>query len=113
MAYTRRTCGKCGFRDIQPNMRQRTITYESGSSVSGASKRTWLGVALGDKASANAIKRSWFNSSKRKYFRNKKVWVCKKCADKMDASAKRQKRSDRFWHAVIVVLTLWSFHRLP
>ena len=25
MAYTRRTCGKCGFRDIQPNMRQKRL----------------------------------------------------------------------------------------
>ena len=107
MAYTRRTCSKCGYRDIQPNMRKRTLTYESGSSESGVSKRTWLGVFLGDKSSGRAVKRNWFNSSKRKYYRNRNVWMCKKCAGKEDASAKRQKRIDRWTGFVIVVLAIW------
>lgn len=110
MAYTRRTCSKCGYRDIQPNMRKRTVTYQSGSSESGVSKRTWLGVFFGDNASARAVKRNWFNSSKRKYYRNRNVWMCKKCAGNEDASAKRQKWDDRLRFFVVTILVLWFFH---
>jgi hypothetical protein len=88
-------------------MRKRTLTYESGSSESGVSKRTWLGVFLGDKSSGRAVKRNWFNSSKRKYYRNRNVWMCKKCAGKEDASAKRQKRKDRIYYLIITVFVLW------
>ena len=110
MTYTRRTCSKCGYRDIQPNMRKRTVTYESGSSESGVSKRTWLGVFFGDNASARAVKRNWFNSSKRKYYRNRNVWMCKKCAGKEDESAKQQAWSDRIYFLITAAFVFWFFH---
>ena len=79
--YTKRTCHKCGKRDIQPHMKQIEIEYTSGSSKSGVSGATVVGAVLGHKASERAIGRTIFNSSKRNYKRRKKVWVCKRGCD--------------------------------
>lgn len=79
MAYTKRTCYHCGWRDIQPNMYQREVEYTSGSSNTALSGRTWFGFLLGEKKSASRISTWLFAPNKRTYKRRKKVWVCSKC----------------------------------
>lgn len=77
--YAKRTCTRCGKRDIQPNMKQVEIEYDTGSSKSGVSGATVVGMLLGHRGSQRAIGRTIFNSSKRTYKRKKTVWVCKHC----------------------------------
>ncbi len=77
--YTKRTCHECGKRDIQPNMRQKTISLVTGSSSQQIGSNTWLGVLAGDKSSGRAVRNAIFGSNSRKYTRNKTVWVCKSC----------------------------------
>ena len=48
MSYTKRTCSRCGYRDIQPNMKQVTESYTSGHSQRQISKRSIIGAFLGD-----------------------------------------------------------------
>lgn len=81
MAYTKRTCHKCGFRDIQPNMKQETVQVKVGSSTTGMNKRTVAGAFLmGDKKSGNQIRKYLFAPNKRDYTRNRQVWMCKNCS---------------------------------
>lgn len=79
MSYTKRTCVKCGFRDIQPRMRQREVYVESGRSKKGASGATFLGHLLGDKRSSRSINDWMFNNGQRTYFRKKQIWLCPSC----------------------------------
>lgn len=79
MAYTRRTCHYCGWRDIQPNMWQKEIEYTSGSSNTGMTARTLFGAIIGEKKASNKFGSWLFAPSKRNYTRRKKVWVCSKC----------------------------------
>lgn len=76
MAYTKRTCHKCGLRDIQPNMVQKTIKVESGQSKASAGANTWAASFLGDKSATKAVNKSLWGTSNRKYTRNKQVWEC-------------------------------------
>ena len=81
MAYTKRTCHSCGFRDIQPNMKQETVQVKVGSSTTGMNKRTVAGAFLmGDKKSGAQIRKYLFAPNKRNYTRNRQVWVCKNCS---------------------------------
>ena len=77
MSYAKRTCVKCGYRDIQPNMKQITETYTSGHSQKAISGRSIAGAFLGD-TRAKRQNADWLTgTTKRKYTRNRKVWVCK------------------------------------
>jgi hypothetical protein len=105
MSYVKRTCSQCGYRDIQPNMRQIEIEYESGASRSSASKATYVGWLLGDKASGRAVMRSWFNSGKRKYTRKRKVWVCGKCS----GYARRSKPRGFFGRLIHRIISFFMF----
>ena len=80
MAYTRRTCHKCGYRDIQPNMVQKTVKVNTGQSKASAGANTWAASLLGDKKATAAVNRSLWGTSNRKYTRTKQVWECRgKC----------------------------------
>jgi len=83
MSYTKRTCARCGFRDIQPNMKQVTESYTSGYSQKAISGRSIVGAFLGDPR-AQRQNAGWLvGSTKRKYTRNRQVWVCKSnCGNK-------------------------------
>lgn len=76
MSYSRRTCHKCGYKDIQPNMKQIEVEYQSGTSQKAISTGAVVGHLLGDKRSSRQIGDAIFGTSKRKYKRNRKVWVC-------------------------------------
>lgn len=76
MAYTNRTCNKCGFRNSQPNMRQEKIEYVSGTSQAGLSTRAVLGGLLGSEKSAKQVTNWASGNSKRQYKRTRLVWVC-------------------------------------
>ena len=65
MAYSNRTCVKCGYRSIQPNMKQIKIKYESGSSTAGLSKRAIAGSLLGAKKANNQVANWMSGNSKR------------------------------------------------
>lgn len=79
MAYTKRTCNKCGYRDIQPNMVQKEIEYVSGTSNTGLSARTVVGSVLGSKKSSNQLGKWLIAPNKRVYKRKRMVWMCKQC----------------------------------
>ena len=78
MSYTKRTCTECGWRDIQPNMRQVEIEYVSGSSKQKADIWTWLGAGPGNKVAERALQRA-YTGGHREYKRRRKVWVCQNC----------------------------------
>ena len=80
MAYTKRTCHQCGYRDIQPNMVEREISYTSGSSNTGLSGRNVVGAFLGNEKSQKNVGKWMLSPSKRNYKRRKKVWLCNQCA---------------------------------
>lgn len=76
MAYANRTCVQCGYKSVQPNMKQIEIEYESGSSTAGMSKRAVGFALLGDKKANNQFGNWMSGNSKRKYMRKRKIWVC-------------------------------------
>ena len=77
MAYANRTCVECGYKSIQPNMRQVEIEYESGSSQAGISKRSVGTAMLFGSKEAQRQNTNWLTgNTKRKYMRKRKVWVC-------------------------------------
>lgn len=80
MAYTRRTCHECGFRDIQPNMQQKTVQVTAGKSKSSVSLATFVGAAFGHKKSGRAIGNSILNSDQRTYTRTKTIYLCDNCS---------------------------------
>lgn len=79
MSYTKRTCSKCGYRDIQPNMKQVTESYTSGQSQRQISKRSIIGAFLGEPRAQRQNADWLFGSTRRKYTRNRTVWVCRTC----------------------------------
>jgi len=92
MAYTRRTCHKCGYRDIQPNMVQKTVKVNTGQSKASAGANTWTASLLGDKKATAAVNRSLWGTSNRKYTRTKQVWECSgRCGSKQAASQPAQR----------------------
>lgn len=76
MAYTKRTCHNCGYRDIQPNMRQVEIKYKSGSSSAGLSNRAVISSIFGSDSGAKQVQNWATGKSKRNYHRTRKVWEC-------------------------------------
>lgn len=77
MAYTKRRCNKCGFTDIQPNMKQIEVEYEVGSSSAAISKRSFFSAVLFENKSAQRQNTNWLTgNTKRKYKRKRQVWVC-------------------------------------
>lgn len=76
MAYTKRTCHKCGYRGEQPNMQSVTIEYDSGSSEAALSKRSIAAGLLGSDKGANQVINWATGNSKRQYKRTKKTWEC-------------------------------------
>lgn len=89
MTYTNRTCHKCGYRDIQPNMVQETIKVASGQSKAGAGANTWAAAMLGDKSATKAVNKAIWGTGTRNYTRNKQVWSCGNgvgCAKKVRTS---------------------------
>jgi len=88
MAYSKRTCNKCGFRNLQPNMRQEKIEYVSGTSQAGLSTRAVLGGLLGSEKSAKQVTNWASGNSKRQYKRTRLVWVCANGCNNNYGSAK-------------------------
>ena len=87
MSYARHTCHKCGYRDIQPNMIQKTVKVNTGQSKASAGANTWAASLLGDKKATAAVNRSLWGTSNRKYTRTKQVWECSgRCGSKQAAS---------------------------
>lgn len=77
MSYTKRRCNKCGFTDIQPNMKQIEVEYEVGSSSAAISKRSFFTALLLENKSAQRQNTNWLTgNTKRKYKRKRRVWVC-------------------------------------
>lgn len=80
MAYTKRTCHHCGYRDIQPNMYKRTVKHEIGSSNAKLSKRALLtSTIFGSDRGARQVKNWASGNTSRSYVRNRQVWVCYDC----------------------------------
>lgn len=79
MAYTKRTCHHCGFKDIQPNMTQVEIEYTSGTSNTGLPKRTVGAWLMGNDKARKDVGKYLFSPNKRVYKRRRKVWVCNEC----------------------------------
>ena len=98
MSYTKRQCYHCGYRDIQPNMRKVTITVDSGTSQKTMSKGSLVGSFLGDERSGKQNADSIFGVSKRKYKRNKEVYICGNCND--NGSRRGQGKIARTWRLI-------------
>lgn len=60
-------------------MIRRTVEHEFASSTTGLHGRTVVGTLLGDKKSANEVRKYIFHPSKRKYRRVKTVFECENC----------------------------------
>lgn len=88
MSYTKRRCNKCGFTDIQPNMKQIEVEYEVGSSSAAISKRSFFTALLFENKSAQRQNTNWLTgNTKRKYKRKRRVWVCGNgCSNKVQQS---------------------------
>jgi hypothetical protein len=106
MAYSKRTCHYCGFRDIQPNMTQQEIQYKSGSSNTGLSKRTVAGALLGNEKSAKQVGKYLMHPNKRTYKRRRKVWVCNECSKSASGSVGQAIGALLFWG--FVGLLIWT-----
>jgi hypothetical protein len=77
MSYSKRTCNQCGYKDIQPNMKQVEIDYISGSSQAELSGRALLSATLfGSKKGSNQVNNWLTGNTKRQYKRKRLVWVC-------------------------------------
>ena len=101
MSYTKRTCHKCGFRDIQPNMVQRTISVDTGSSRASFDKKAFFAATfLGDKKAGRQVHKSVFANNKRKYTRDKTVFECRSCA----GGSIQRSSLGRAWNAFDVFL---------
>lgn len=89
MAYTKRTCYKCGFKGDQPNMQSVTIEYNSGSSEAALSKRSVMAGIFGSNKGANQVTNWATGNSKRQYKRTKKTWECASvgCATTLNAAS--------------------------
>lgn len=104
--YSKRTCNRCGVRDIQPNMVRQTVTRKVGSSRQSVDGGTILGAMAGNKASHRQIQKTLFANNKRSYKRNYQVWMCQGCADKTE---KENSSSDffeefgsAFWYIILL-----------
>jgi ribosomal protein L12E/L44/L45/RPP1/RPP2 len=75
MANTKKECAVSGKRYPVDDMQKFEIEVETGKSQSGISIMTFIGALVGNKASINAIKRKFFNSSQRNYYRKKTIWI--------------------------------------
>lgn len=98
MAYTKRTCDECGYRDIQPNMEKKLVKYHSGNSRRSVGTTTFVGAALGDKKSKRTIVDWAFNTQGRKYTRKRQIWLCRNCsgiAPKIEQTAAQKEESAR------------------
>ena len=95
MSYTKRTCHKCGYRDIQPNMKQIEIEYVSGSSQAELSGRAVATAAIfGSKKGGNQVANWLTGNTKRQYKRKKLVWVCySNCGKKHNTSQTPPKKA--------------------
>ena len=79
--YAIKTCDKCGIKLPQPEMIKRDVIVETGKSKTTVTGATFIGAALGDKASVRAINRHNFNSGERTYTRKQTKWFCYECAN--------------------------------
>lgn len=104
--YTNRTCTQCGIRKPQPEMVQKETYVETGRSKSGVSKATWLGMALGDKKSANSVNRWLFNTNQRTYQRKKLVWLCSSCAKTFKT---KSDEGNPILGAIVLVIVILAF----
>ncbi|NDV52630.1 hypothetical protein [Salipiger sp. PrR003] len=83
MAYVKRTCSNCGFKDIQPNMVQKTFMRNVGSSQASMNGATVLGAMLGNKSSTRRVQSVLFNNGQRTHRRKTTAWFCSDCAKKV------------------------------
>lgn len=80
MAYTKRACHFCGYRDIQPNMKKVPTKVKSGSSEAGISKRSVATAMLLNSKEAQRQNTNWLTgNTKRQYYRTREVWSCNNC----------------------------------
>lgn len=80
MAYAVRTCNCCGIRLPQPQMIQQNIEVATGHSKKGLTA-VEIGFAIfGNKNAMRSVGRTFTSPNKRKYFRNRAVWMCYSCA---------------------------------
>ena len=104
--YANRTCTQCGWKSIQPNMKQVSVEYKSGSSEAGLSKRAIAGSLLGGKNASKQVNNWISGNSKRQYKRTKKVWVCDTvgCGVKVKESLPKQFAAILFQGIIMVAL---------
>lgn len=97
MSYTKRTCHKCGYRDIQPNMKSKVIEVETGSSKDDGSWATYFAATFAnDKAAQRKMNRTTWANNKRKYTRKKTVWECKSnCGRKHELEVQTPRKTTR------------------
>jgi hypothetical protein len=103
MKYTNRTCNQCGVRNPQPEMIKKIVYTETGRSRKGVSAATGLGLFVGHKGSANAVKTWFFNSGQRTYQRKKQVWMCKPC------SGYKQSRPKGFFGILFSIIMMFVY----
>lgn len=101
--YARRTCNKCGIKDIQPNMVQVEIEYNSGSSTTGVAGRTWVAAAAGDKRAQKKTQQFMTHPNKRVYKRRRKVWMCPECAKSHTAPAEFANQVKGFFVLLLLI----------
>ena len=98
MAYAKKTCNICGWRDIQPRMVKKAKKVQIATSKRGLSGREVLGGLFGSKESVKSIRNWLYAPKKRVYDRKQVVWMCEKCTGAktdytiaLEAEAKRNK----------------------
>lgn len=94
-AYAKRTCSRCGIRDIQPKMIRTTIRSEAGRSKRSLTPLTFFGALLSDKKSVAAVKERLFNSNQRTYYSSRDIWLCEECSGVAANRRKEQEKAEQ------------------
>jgi ribosomal protein L18 len=79
MSYKKRTCEKCGWTDIQPNMYRRKIQKKVGHGSDSTTTMHILGWLFGNKTSTKKLTKNIFGNNKRSYTSYRQVWYCHRC----------------------------------
>ncbi len=80
MAYAKKTCNLCGWRDIQPRMVKKHKTVQVAQGKRGLSKREVAFALMGSKTAQRSVTRWATAPNKRVYSTKRLVWMCEDCS---------------------------------
>ncbi|MGC6476414.1 MAG: hypothetical protein ACON41_07220 [Parvibaculales bacterium] len=95
MAYAKKTCNLCGWRDIVPKMMKRPKTVQVAQGKRGLSKREVFFAVAGSKSARNSVKKWATAPNKRVYSSTRTVWMCEDCAGEKSEYTLQQEAAER------------------